>query len=99
MTWQKVVIERIHARHQRQSQPRKNMTTVSTATIKPQRTAEIAYAEHAEAVRTKIKRLQNLLKDFDRQQKADPRNWGFAGSLEYVSDELSDIISQFSQVE
>lgn len=50
------------------------------------------YQARRQEIDAKIARLQDLLKDMDENQAADPKNWGFAGSAGHVSSELDAIL-------
>jgi hypothetical protein len=50
------------------------------------------YQANRHEIDEQIARIQDLLRDMDKRQSADPKNWGFAGSAEHVSKELEDVI-------
>ena len=68
-------------------------------TTKPEPTAAETYA----ARRTDIARLMDVLQmELDKhaeQAKADPRNWGFAGSLGKVRSDLIDLVGFISNMD
>jgi hypothetical protein len=56
-------------------------------------TAAEAYAARRAQIEQQIADLQQYLIDHERRQKADPRNWGFAGDLANVSAHLNSIFN------
>ncbi|MBL8964589.1 MAG: hypothetical protein KF787_03175 [Phycisphaeraceae bacterium] len=68
-------------------------------TTKPEPTAAETYA----ARRNDIARLMDVLQmELDRHAegaKADPRNWGFAGSLGKVRSDLIDLVGFMSNMD
>ena len=72
------------------------MSKRTTKTTKPEPTAAEAYA----ARRNDIARLMDVLQmELDKHAegaKADPRNWGFAGSLGKVRSDLIDLVGFMS---
>ena len=75
------------------------MTKRTTKTTKPEPTAAEAYA----ARRNDIARLMDVLQmELDKHAegaKADPRNWGFAGSLGKVRRDLIDLVGFLSNMD
>ena len=72
------------------------MTKRTPKTAKPEPTAAETYA----ARRNDIARLMDVLQmELDKHAegaKADPRNWGFAGSLGKVRSDLIDLVGFMS---
>ena len=72
------------------------MTKRTPKTTKPEPTAAETYA----ARRNDIARLMDVLQmELDKHAdaaKADPRNWGFAGSLGKVRSDLIDLVGFMS---
>jgi len=75
------------------------MTKRTPKTTKPEPTAAETYA----ARRNDIARLMDVLQmELDKHAegaKADPRNWGFAGSLGKVRSDLIDTVGFLSNME
>ena len=75
------------------------MSKRTTKTTKPEPTAAEAYA----ARRNDIARLMDVLQmELDKHAegaKADPRNWGFAGSLGKVRSDLIDLVGFLSNMD
>ncbi len=75
------------------------MSKRTTKTTKPEPTATEAYA----ARRNDIARLMDVLQmELDKHAegaKADPRNWGFAGSLGKVRGDLIDLVGFLSNMD
>ena len=75
------------------------MSKRTTKTTKPEPTAAEAYA----ARRNDIARLMDVMQmELDKHAegaKADPRNWGFAGSLGKVRSDLVDLVGFLSNMD
>ena len=75
------------------------MSKRTTKTTKPEPTAAEAYA----ARRNDIARLMDVMQmELDKHAegaKADPRNWGFAGSLGKVRSDLIDLVGFLSNMD
>ena len=75
------------------------MTKLTPKTTKPEPTAAETYA----ARRNDIARLMDVLQmELDKHAegaKADPRNWGFAGSLGKVRSDLIDLVGFLSNMD
>ena len=75
------------------------MTKRTPKTSKPEPTAAETYA----ARRNDIARLMDVLQmELDKHAegaKADPRNWGFAGSLGKVRSDLIDLVGFLSNMD
>jgi hypothetical protein len=73
--------------------------TMTKRTNKPEPTAAETYA----ARRNDIARLMDVLQmELDKHAegaKADPRNWGFAGSLGKVRSDLIDLVGFLSNMD
>ena len=50
-------------------------------TDKETRSADAAYQQHWDAIQAEIRKLQAGLRIHRKEQKADPRNWGFVGDM------------------
>ena len=75
------------------------MSKRTTKTTKPEPTAAETYA----ARRNDIARLMDVLQmELDKHAEgaqADPRNWGFAGSLGKVRSDLIDLVGFLSNMD
>ena len=75
------------------------MSKRTTKSTKPEPTAAEVYA----ARRNDIARLMDVLQmELDKHAvaaKADPRNWGFAGSLGKVRSDLIDLVGFLSNMD
>jgi hypothetical protein len=56
-------------------------------------TATQKHAERQKDIAALLKLIQKELRKHATKQKRDPRNWGFAGSLGYVQDELTEVLA------
>lgn len=53
------------------------------------------YQANRNEIDAKMARIQELLKTLDKDQAADPKNWGYAGSAGHVNRELNELIAFF----
>lgn len=58
-------------------------------------TATQAYKRNTDQIAVHVQELLARLKTHADKQEADPRNWGFAGSLGHVSELLSELLDGF----
>ncbi len=68
-------------------------------TTKPERTAAQMYATRRNDIARLIDVLQMELDKHAEGAKADPRNWGFAGSLGKVRSDLIDLVGFLSNMD
>ena len=61
-------------------------------TTKKQTAAE-TYAARAQECHQLIDSLKSRLEEHQGKQAADPRNWGFAGDLDYVIEQLAYVLA------
>ena len=66
---------------------------------KPEPTAAETYAARASDIARLMDVLQMELDKHAEGAKADPRNWGFAGSLGKVRSDLIDLVGFLSNME
>ena len=55
------------------------------------RTASGRYAMRANEIRLALAEIRALLRRHAREQAKDPTNYGYAGSLAHVAEELRDV--------
>ena len=72
------------------------MTRRTPKTTKPEPTAAEAYAARQHDIARLMDVLQMELDKHAEGAKADPRNWGFAGSLGKVRSDLIDLVGFMS---
>ena len=72
------------------------MTKRTPKTTKPEPTAAEAYAARRNDIARLMDVLQMELEKHADAAKADPRNWGFAGSLGKVRSDLIDLVGFMS---
>jgi len=65
-------------------------------TTKPEPTAAQTYAARRNDIARLLDVLQMELDKHEEAAKADPRNWGFAGSLGKVRSDLIDLVGFMS---
>jgi hypothetical protein len=68
-------------------------------TTKPEPTAAETYAARRNDIARLMDVLQMELEKHAEQAKADPRNWGFAGSLGKVRSDLIDLVGFLSNMD
>jgi hypothetical protein len=68
-------------------------------TTKPEDTAAETYAARQNDIVRLMDVLQMELDKHAEQAKADPRNWGFAGSLGKVRSDLIDLVGFLSNMD
>ncbi len=68
-------------------------------TTKPEPTATETYAARRNDIARLIDVLQMELDKHADAAKADPRNWGFAGSLGKVRSDLIDLVGFMSEMD
>ena len=72
------------------------MTKRTPKTTKPEPTAAETYAARCNDIARLMDVLQMELDKHADAAKADPRNWGFAGSLGKVRNDLIDLVGFMS---
>ena len=75
------------------------MTKRTLKTTKPEPTAAETYAARRNDIARLMDVLQMELNKHDEGAKADPRNWGFAGSLGKVRSDLIDLVGFLSNMD
>ena len=50
------------------------------------------YKTRRDEIDKQIKALQAALKKMDAKQKKNPQNWGFAGNLGKISDDIKEMV-------
>ena len=59
--------------------------------LRAQQDADKEYQRMRKVIDSRLKMINRLLKEEDKRQKADPRNWGFVGDLGHIEELLSEI--------
>lgn len=75
------------------------MTKRTPKTTKPEPTAAETYAARRNDIARLMDVLQMELEKHADAAKADPRNWGFAGSLGKVRSDLIDLVGFLSNMD
>lgn len=68
-------------------------------TTKPEPTAAETYAARRNDIARLLDVLQMELDNHDAEQKADPRNWGHAGDLGKVREDLINLVGFMSNMD
>lgn len=58
-----------------------------------------AYAAARKRVDSQLAEIQKLLQAFANKAQAEPRHWGFAGTMEHVSETLAEVVRSLSNGE
>jgi len=61
-----------------------------------EKSALSTYKKNYSSVLKNMDKLKSILKKHSAEQKKEPTNWGYAGDLDYINNELSDIVKNFS---
>ena len=75
------------------------MTKRTPKNIKPEPTAAETYAARRDDIARLMDVLQMELDKHDAEQKADPRNWGHAGDLGKVREDLINLVGFMSNMD
>lgn len=70
----------------------KKFTTLEEDLIKEAAGAQEAFDKGFKEANDKLLQVRVALEDFKEKQKNDSRNWGYAGSIEYVNEQLDEIL-------
>ncbi len=70
----------------------KKFTTLEEDLIKEAAGAQEAFDKGFKEANDKLLQIRVSLEDFKEKQKNDPRNWGYAGSMGYINEELDEIL-------
>ena len=70
----------------------KKFTTLEEDLIKEAAGAQEAFDKGFKEANDKLLQIRIALEDFKEKQKNEPRNWGYAGSMGYVNEQLDGIL-------
>jgi uncharacterized protein YqgV (UPF0045/DUF77 family) len=54
-------------------------------------TSQETYAQRQESIKAQIAEITKKLKSHSKRAKSDPANWGMAGDLGYVMQQIAEI--------
>jgi hypothetical protein len=74
----------------------KKFTTLETDLIKEAAGSKEAFDKGFVEATKKLKQIEIALENFKTKYQGDLRNWGYAGSLNFVNEQLDDILKFFS---
>ncbi len=66
---------------------------INESTITAGDGADTSYNKSIKEIEASIKTLQKQLKDHQKKQKKEPKNWGFVGDLDTVKTALQDAVN------
>jgi hypothetical protein len=69
------------------------MSSMPRTTKTTKQTAAACYAERHAECQDLLKRIADALEQHKREQAADPANWGHAGDLGHVSEQLAHVLA------
>lgn len=70
----------------------KKFTTLEEDLVKEAAGAQDAFDKGFKNANDKLLQIRVALEDFKDKYQNDPRNWGFAGSIGYVNEQLDQIL-------
>lgn len=71
----------------------KKFTTLDEDLLNEAHSAQEAFDREFANANDKLLQIKVALEDYKAEYQNDPRNWGYAGSLEHVCNELEDILN------
>jgi len=77
----------------------KKFTTLETDLLKEASGAQETFNERFVEASNKLMQVKVALEDFKEKYQSDPRNWGYAGSMEYVNEQLDQILIHLGIIE
>jgi hypothetical protein len=70
----------------------KKFTTLKEDLLNEAMESKTAFEEGYNNATEKIEKIKIALENFKEQFELDPRNWGFAGSMGRINEQLDDIL-------
>jgi len=70
----------------------KKFTTLEKDLVKEAAGAQEAFDKGFKNANDKLLQIKVALKDFKEKYQKEPRNWGYAGSLGYINEQLDNIL-------
>ena len=58
-----------------------------------------AFYEGYDKANLKLEQIKSALEDFKAKFEQEPRNWGYAGSMGYINDQLDQILIHLGIIE
>ena len=63
--------------------------------VNEEKDAASAYKKSYDSILKNLDKLKSVLKKHSVKQGKNPMDWGYAGDLGYIDDELTDLIKNF----
>ena len=77
----------------------KKFTTLEEDLLKEAARSQNAFEQWFKDATDKLLQIKVALEDFKSKYQNDPRNWGFAGSMGYVNEQLDQVLSHLGIME
>ena len=77
----------------------KKFTTLETDLLKEAVGAQEAFDKNFKEANDKLLQIKVALEDFKQKYQSDPRNWGYAGSMDYINDQLNQVLIHLNVIE
>ena len=77
----------------------KKFTTLEKDVIKEAAGAQEAFEKNFSNASDKLLQVKVALEDFKEKYNKDPRNWGYAGSMGYINNQLDQILEHLGIIE
>ena len=74
----------------------KKFTTLEKDLIKEAAGAQEAFDKGFKEANDKLLQIKVALEEFKEKYQDEPRNWGYAGSMGYINQQLDDILEHFN---
>jgi len=60
-----------------------------------EKNANVAYKKRYKSIMKSLDKLKQILKKHSMKQDKNPTDWGYAGDLSYIDDEITELMSSF----
>lgn len=77
----------------------KKFTTLEIDLLNEAVGAQEAFDKSFKEANDKLLQIKVALEDFKTKYQNDPRNWGYAGSMGYINDQLNQVLIHLNVIE
>jgi len=74
----------------------KKFTTLEEDLLTEAIESQKSFNDGFEKANLKLEQIKNALEDFKAKFEQDPRNWGYAGSMEFINKQLDEILEHLN---
>lgn len=74
----------------------KKFTTLETDLLTESVGAQEAFDKSFSEATDKLAQIEVALENFKEEYQNDLRNWGYAGSMDYINEQLNDILTHLN---